>query len=62
MATGRRARLDRQRLDPERLAAIAQPVSVCHQWSMTGLPSSLGPVQGVRIAALAGEEQVCKPD
>ena len=23
-----------------RLAAIAQPVSVCHQWSMTGTPSS----------------------
>ncbi len=40
------------------LAQIAQPVSVCHQWSITGtLEQSLGPVQGVRIAALAGEEQ-----
>ncbi len=25
---------------PMQLAAIAQPVSVCHQWSMTGFPSS----------------------
>ena len=24
---------------PIGLAAIAQPVSVCHQWSITGMPS-----------------------
>ena len=43
----RRARLDRQRARcPRQLAAIGQPVSVCHQWSITGTPSfSLGPVQ-----------------
>ena len=37
---------------------IGQPVSVCHQWSITGSCSiSLRPVQRLGIAALAGEEQ-----
>ena len=35
-----------------------QPVSVCHQWSITGTFSMLlGPLDGRRIGALAGEEQ-----
>jgi hypothetical protein len=33
---GRRADLDRQLPRPSGLPAMAQPVSVCHQWSMTG--------------------------
>jgi hypothetical protein len=43
---------------PSGLPAIAQPVSVCHQWSMTGTPSLfLRPDDRVRIGPLAGEEQ-----
>jgi hypothetical protein len=33
------ADLDRQRSIPSGLPAMAQPVSVCHQWSITGTPS-----------------------
>jgi hypothetical protein len=44
-----------------RLAAIAQPVSVCHQWSITGtLRMRSAQIQGVRVAALAGEEQALR--
>ncbi len=43
---------------PRRLATIGQPVSVCHQWSTTGMPSSVGrPVVGVRVEPLAGQEE-----
>ena len=43
---------------PRGLAAIGQPVSVCHQLSTTGMPRmSTGPVVGVRVEALAGQEQ-----
>ena len=47
---------------PRQLAPIGQPVSVCHQWSMTGtLQLLLGPGDGRRIGALAGEEQGAEP-
>ena len=37
---------------------MGQPVSVCHQLSTTGTPSSLGrPLVGVRVEPLAGQEQ-----
>jgi hypothetical protein len=37
---------------------MAQPVSVCHQWSMTGtLEIGLGPLEGVRIGAFAGQKE-----
>ena len=43
---------------PTGLAAIAQPVSVCHQWSTTGLVEHLlRPCTRVGVGALAGEEQ-----
>ena len=46
---------------PQQLAAIGQPVSVCHQWSITGrCELLLRPAQRVGIAALAGEEQRAK--
>ena len=40
------------------LAAIGQPVSVCHQWSITGTPSRFSAHRSVGgIGALAGEEE-----
>ena len=46
---------------PAGFAAIAQPVSVCHQWSITGTFSvRLRPGDGVGVGALAGEEQVAQ--
>jgi hypothetical protein len=40
------------------LAQMAHPVSVCHQWSMTGTPKiGLSPLEGVGIGALAGQEK-----
>jgi hypothetical protein len=40
------------------MPAMVQPVSVCHQWSITGTPK-LGcrPFDGVGVGALAREEQ-----
>ena len=57
----RRAELHRQSSIPAGFAAIAQPVSVCHQWSITGTSGlSLRPDDGVGIGPLAGEEQVAQ--
>ncbi len=43
---------------PRRFAAIGQPVSVCHQWSMTGTPSfSAAQLQRLGVEPLAGHEQ-----
>ena len=42
---------------PRRLAAIGQPVSVCHQLSTTGTPEPFGgPLVGVGVEPLAREE------
>ena len=46
---------------PTGLAAMAQPVSVCHQWSMTGTPRlSSAQCRGVGVGALASQEQGLK--
>ena len=43
---------------PRQFAAIAQPVSVCHQWSITGTPSFCSAqLERLGVAALAREEQ-----
>ena len=42
---------------PRQFATIAQPVSVCHQWSITGTPSSSAPSRASPGRALAGEEE-----
>ena len=43
---------------PSGLAAMAQPVSVCHQWSITGTPSWASAQSSVSGSQpLAGEEQ-----
>ena len=43
---------------PMQFAQMDQPVSVCHQWSMTGTRSfSPRPVEGVGVGALTGEEE-----
>jgi hypothetical protein len=41
---GRRAVLDRQHAEADGLPTMAQPVSVCHQWSITGTPSCSRPI------------------
>lgn len=43
---------------PRMFAQIAQPVSVCHQWSITGTPSFGGPDVRVGVEALAAANSV----